>query len=60
MSFKSLEGQTGRWIQRLQKYNFTSQRCQGWKHNSADVLSRKQSQKECTRHQNVEMRAFIN
>jgi hypothetical protein len=40
MSFKNLEGQTARWIQRLQEYNFTSDHCQGRKHYNADVLSR--------------------
>jgi hypothetical protein len=31
MSFKNLEGQTARWIQRLQEYNFTSVHRQGRK-----------------------------
>jgi hypothetical protein len=41
MSFKNLEGQTALWIQRLQKYNFTSEHRQDRKHNNADVLSRR-------------------
>jgi hypothetical protein len=39
MSFKNLKGQTVCWIQRLQEYNFTSdftsEYCQGRKHNNA-------------------------
>jgi hypothetical protein len=38
LSVKKLEEQTARWIQRFQKYNFTSER-QGRKHNNADALS---------------------
>jgi hypothetical protein len=41
MSFKNLEVQTARWIQRLQEYNFTSEHRQGRKHNNADALSRR-------------------
>jgi hypothetical protein len=40
MSLKSLEGQTVRWIQRLQEYNFISEYRQGQKHNNADALAR--------------------
>jgi hypothetical protein len=29
MSFTNLEGQSARWIQGLQEYNFTSEHCQG-------------------------------
>jgi hypothetical protein len=36
MSFK-----TACWIQRLQEYNFTSEHCQGQKHNNADALAKK-------------------
>jgi hypothetical protein len=32
MSFKNLEEQTTRWVERLQKYNFTSVHRQGRKH----------------------------
>jgi hypothetical protein len=32
MSFNNLEGQTLRWIQRLQEYNFTFEHRQGRKH----------------------------
>jgi hypothetical protein len=41
MRFKNLEGQTARWIQRLQGYNFTSEHRQGQKHNNANSLSRR-------------------
>jgi hypothetical protein len=37
--FNTLEGQTARWIQRLQEYSFTSEHRQGRKKN-ADALSR--------------------
>jgi hypothetical protein len=47
MSFKNLEGQTARWIQRLQEYNFTSEHRQGRKHNNADALSRRPCQESC-------------
>jgi cell fate (sporulation/competence/biofilm development) regulator YlbF (YheA/YmcA/DUF963 family) len=40
MSFKNLEGQTAHWIQCQQEYNFTSEHCQGQKHNNANALSR--------------------
>jgi hypothetical protein len=48
MSFKNLEGQTSHWIQCLEKYNFTSEHCQGRKHNNTDALSRTPCLKECT------------
>jgi phospholipid-translocating ATPase len=35
-----MEGQTARWIQRLQEYNFTSENRQSRKHKNADTLSR--------------------
>jgi hypothetical protein len=41
MSFKNLEGQTARWIQLLQEYNFTFEHRQGQKHNNADALSQR-------------------
>jgi hypothetical protein len=37
--FKNLEGQTARWIQRLQEYNFISEHRQCPKHDKADALS---------------------
>jgi hypothetical protein len=48
LSFKNLEGQTTRWIQRLREFSFTSEHCQGWKHMSADALSWQPCQEECT------------
>jgi hypothetical protein len=59
MSFRNLEGQTARWIQRLQEYNFTSEHRQGRKHNNADALSRLPCQAEYTHCYNVEARADI-
>jgi hypothetical protein len=56
MNFKNLEGQTARWIQRLQEYNFTSEHWQGRKH-MADALSRRPCQEECNHCQKVEARA---
>lgn len=43
MSFKNLEGQTARSIQRLQEYNFTPEHRQSRKHN-ANALSRRPCQ----------------
>jgi hypothetical protein len=45
MNFKNFEGQTAKWIQRLQEYNFTSTHNQGWKHNDADALSDSHAEK---------------
>jgi hypothetical protein len=59
ISFKNLEGQTARWIQRLQEYNFTSEHRQGRKHNNADALSRRPCQKEFSHCHKVEARAHI-
>jgi hypothetical protein len=59
MSIKNLEGQTARWIQRLQEYKFTSEHRQGWKHNNADALSGQPCKEECTRCNKVEMRADV-
>jgi hypothetical protein len=36
LSFRNLEGQTARWVQRLQEYNFTSEHRQGRKHTNAE------------------------
>jgi hypothetical protein len=46
LSFKNVEGQTARWIQRLQEYNFTFEHRQGRKHINADALSRRPCQEE--------------
>jgi hypothetical protein len=59
MSFKKLEGQTARWNQQLQEYNFTSEHRQGQKHNNADALSRRPCQEECTHCLKIEARADI-
>jgi hypothetical protein len=56
MSFKNLEGQAARLIQRFQENNFTSEHRQGRKHNNADALSRRPCQEECHK---VEARADI-
>jgi hypothetical protein len=39
-SYKNLEGQTVRWIQRLQEDNFISEHRQGRKHNNEESFSR--------------------
>jgi hypothetical protein len=59
MTFKNLEGQAARWIQRLQEYNFTSEHRQGRKHNNTDALSRRPCQEECTHCHKVEARADV-
>jgi hypothetical protein len=59
MSFKNLEVQTARWIQRMQDYNFTSEYRQGQKHNNADALSRPPCQEECTHCHKLEVWADI-
>jgi hypothetical protein len=59
MNFKNLEGQTARWVQRLQEYNFTSKHREGRKHKNADALSRWPCQEECTHCHKVEVRADI-
>jgi hypothetical protein len=59
MSFKNLEGQTVRWIQRLQEYNFTTEHPQGRKHNNADGLSRRPCQEECTHCHKIEAQADV-
>jgi hypothetical protein len=58
MSFKNLEGQTARWIQSLQEYNFTSEHRQGRRHN-ADTLSRRPCQEKCAHCHKVEARADV-
>ena len=39
--FKCPDGQTARWLQELQQYNFTVEHRHGLKHNNADTLSRR-------------------
>jgi hypothetical protein len=59
MSFKNLEGQTARWIQRLQEYNFISENLQGQKHKNAEALSRRPCQENCSHCHKVDNRAEI-
>jgi hypothetical protein len=59
MSFKNLEGQTVRWVQRLQEYSFTSEHRQGRKHNNADAPPRRPCQEECTHCHKAEARADV-
>jgi hypothetical protein len=59
MSFKNLQGQTARWIQHMQEYNFTSEHRQGRKHNNAEALSRRSCQEECTHCHKVEAPADV-
>ena len=59
LNFKNLEGQTARWVQRLQEYHFTSEHRQGVKHTNADALSRRPCTEECTHCRKVEHRAEI-
>jgi hypothetical protein len=59
VGFKNLEGQTARWIQRLQEYNFTSEHRQSRKHNNADALSRRPCHENYSHCHKVEDRAEI-
>jgi hypothetical protein len=59
MNFYNLEGQTARWIQRLQEYNFTSEHRRGRKHNNANALSRRPRLENCSHCHKFEDRAVI-
>jgi hypothetical protein len=59
LSFKNLEGQTARWIKRLQEYSFTSEHSQCKKHNNADALSRRPCQEDCTYCHKVEAQTDV-
>jgi hypothetical protein len=59
MNIKNLEGQTARWVQRIQEYKFTSEHRQGRKNKNADALSKRICQEECTHCHKVEIRAEI-
>jgi hypothetical protein len=59
LNFKNLEGQTARWVQRLQEYYFTSEHRQGVKHTNADALLRRPCTEECTHCRKVEHRSEI-
>jgi hypothetical protein len=54
LSFRNLEGQTARWVQRLQEYNFTSEHRQGTRHTNADDLSSRPCPEECLHCQKIE------
>ena len=41
LNFKCPEGQTARWLQELQQYNFVVEHRSGLKHSNADALSRR-------------------
>jgi hypothetical protein len=56
LSFKNLEVQTARWIQRLQEYNFASEHRQGRKHNNVDALSRRPCPEGCSHCLKIERR----
>ncbi|MBJ5491527.1 hypothetical protein JGG48_23595 [Salmonella enterica subsp. enterica serovar Derby] len=47
MSFRNSEGQTARWIQRLQEYHFTIEHRSGYSHRNADSLSRRPCAADC-------------
>ena len=53
LSFRNLEGQTARRVQRLQEYDFTTEHRQGIKHTNIDALSRCPCTKECSHGQRV-------
>jgi len=57
LSFRDLEGQTARWLQRVQEYNFTSKHRQGIRHTNADALSRRPCFEECSHCKMVEQQA---
>jgi len=57
LSFRNLEGQTARCVQRMQGYNFTSEHNQGTRHTNADALSRRPCPEGCSHCQKVEQRA---
>jgi hypothetical protein len=56
LSFRNLEGHTARGVQRLQKYNFTSEHRQGIRHTKADVLSRRTCPEESLHFQTLKNR----
>ena len=57
LSFRNLEGQTARWVQRLQEHNFTSEQRQGIRRTNADALSRRPCPEGCSHCQKVELRS---
>jgi hypothetical protein len=57
LSFRNLEGQTARWVQRLQEYNFTPEHRWDIRHTNAYALSKRSCPEGCCHCQNVERRA---
>jgi len=55
LSFRNLEGQTARWVQRLQEYNYTSEHRQGIRHTTG-ALPRRPYPEGCFHCQKVEQR----
>ena len=64
LSSKNPEGQTARWLEHLQRYNFTVEHRPGEKHGNADALSRRPcllddckhcSKREARENQEIEM-----
>ncbi|GBM40902.1 Retrovirus-related Pol polyprotein from transposon 297 [Araneus ventricosus] len=54
LNFKEPEGQTARWIQRLQEYDFEIQHRKGTSHGNADALSRRPCTESCKHCTNAE------
>jgi hypothetical protein len=59
LSLKNLEGQTARWVRRLQEYHFSSEHRQGVRHTNADALSRRPCLKECLHCEKIELQENI-
>ena len=47
LSFKNVEGQIARWIERLQQYDFEIKHREGKMHGNADGLSRRPCEAQC-------------
>ncbi|MBJ5547129.1 Ty3/Gypsy family RNase HI domain-containing protein, partial [Salmonella enterica subsp. enterica serovar Derby] len=56
LSFRNPEGQTARWIQRLQEYHFTIEHRSGCSHRNADALSRRPCAADCKSCSRVEVK----
>ena len=50
LNFKNPEGQTARWLEHLQQYNFTIEHRQGEKHGNANALSRRPCLPDACKH----------
>ena len=48
LHFRKLDGQTARWVQRLQENNFTPEHRQGIRHTNPDALSKSPCPEECS------------